>query len=278
MIKSIFLSVSLTIVSYGMLFAQASNSGYIKVDNDSIFYESSGSGKVIILIHDGLLDREVWNNQFSYFSKKFRVIRYDRRGYGNSSPSSQRYSNAEDLNTLFTQLKIDSACLIGCSSGGGLAIDFTLQYPQKVTSIVLVGAVVGGLPYTSHMTTRGGHLPPDIKDINEASIYYASQDPYEIYYENAAVKETATELVKKYPLRDYAPHTYNPQAYRRLNEIKVPALIIAGEFDIPDVHAHAGAINAGILNSKRIIIPQSGHLVPMEQPELFNETVDNFLK
>jgi pimeloyl-ACP methyl ester carboxylesterase len=278
MVKSILLSVFLSIPSYGILNAQIPDSGYIKVGKDSIFYESSGSGKVIILIHDGLLDREVWNNQFFHYSKYFRVIRYDRRGYGNSSPSSEHYSNPEDLNTLFTYLKIDSACLIGCSSGGGLAIDFTLQYPQKVTSLVLVGAVVGGLPYTSHMTTRGGYLPPDIKDFKEVSIYYTSKDPYEIYYENTAVKETATELVKKYPLRDNAPHTYDPQAYRRLNEIKVPALIIVGEFDIPDVHAHSGAINAGILNSKRIIIPRSGHLVPMEQPDLFNEAVDNFLK
>ncbi|MCX6223167.1 MAG: alpha/beta hydrolase, partial [Bacteroidia bacterium] len=55
-------------------------------------------------------------------------------------------------------------------------------------------------------------------------------------------------------------------------------LILVGEFDIPDVHAHSGAINAGIKGSARIIIPKSGHLIPIEQPALFNEAVNDFLK
>ena len=66
-------------------------------------------------------------------------------------------------------------------------------------------------------------------------------------------------------------------AVRSLSEIKVPALILVGEFDIPDVHAHAGVINAGIGNSKREIIPRSGHLIPIEQPVLFNEAIMKFL-
>jgi pimeloyl-ACP methyl ester carboxylesterase len=66
-------------------------------------------------------------------------------------------------------------------------------------------------------------------------------------------------------------------AVRSLSEIKVPALILVGEYDIPDVHAHAGVINAGIANSKREIIPRSGHLIPIEQPAIFNEAVMNFL-
>ena len=67
-------------------------------------------------------------------------------------------------------------------------------------------------------------------------------------------------------------------SYLRLNEIKIPVLILTGEYDIPDVQAHAGVINAGVSNSTRIIIPKSGHLIPLEQPDLFNQTVDDFLK
>ena len=64
---------------------------------------------------------------------------------------------------------------------------------------------------------------------------------------------------------------------RSLSEIKVPSLILVGEYDIPNVRAHAGVINAGIVNSKREIIPNSGHLIPIEQPALFNEAIMNFL-
>lgn len=280
MIKSAF--VFLLIFSCGLSVAQVTGSGYINVGNDKIFFETSGSsGKVIVLIHDGLLHRELWDNQFSYFSKDFKVIRYDRRGYGNSFPAIGSYSNLEDLNELFTQLKIDSACLIGCSYGGALAIDFALKYPDKVTSLVLVGAVVGGFPFTSHFRNRGGHLPTNLKDEHMANMYYLTDDPYEIYSENAEARKKALKLVRNNPQRVYRASQFTTDslpAYRRLNEIKVPALIIVGEFDIPDVQAHAGAINAGILNSQRIIVPKSGHLVPLEQPEMFNEAVLNFLK
>ncbi|TFG88215.1 MAG: alpha/beta hydrolase [Candidatus Atribacteria bacterium] len=271
---ALFLSVS------GCSIAQQSVSGYLRAGNDSIFYETAGSGSVIVLIHDGLLPHNVWDDQFFLFSKSHRVIRYDRRGHGKSSPATGSYTDLDDLADLFTELKIDSASLIGCSSGGALAINFTLQYPQKVTSLVLVGAVVSGFSYTTHFKSRGGHLPPGMTDPMETSIYYASEDPYSIYYENSDAREKALKIVKKYPQRFSSFPRYVSQpvpAYRRLNEIRVPALILIGEYDIPDVHAHSGVINAGIRNSTRVIIPNSGHLIPLEQPVLFNEAVMSFL-
>lgn len=279
MAKTILLSLSI-ILKCSLLFSQVTAPSYIKTGNDSIFYEISGSGPTMVFIHDGLVHSEVWEAQFSYFSKEYKVVRYDRRGYGKSSPATGNYSNLDDLNTLFTQLKIDRACLLGASSGGRLAIDFTLSYPQKVSSMILVGAVVGGFSYTRHFYTRGDHLPTDLKDDKQESLYYASDDPYEIYNENIDAQKKLIELVKNNPIRIYGTQIIASQktpAYKRLNEINIPVLILCGEFDIPDVHAHAGAINAGISNSRRMIIPKAGHLIPMEQPDLFNETVANFL-
>ena len=140
----------LFLILFGSTFALNSDSGYIQTGNGKIFYECSGSGEVIILIHDGLLPSAVWDEQFAFFSEDYRVIRYDRRGYGRSSPAEGTYSHLEDLSTLFRELKLESANLIACSSGGALAIDFTLKYPNKVRSLVLVGAVVGGFSYTHH--------------------------------------------------------------------------------------------------------------------------------
>jgi len=260
--------------------AQTGTSGYVDVGESKIFYESAGDGDVLIFIHDGLVHREIWDEQFSYFSQKFRVVRYDRRGYGKSSEAKGVFSNVEDLLSLFTQLKIDKACLIALSSGGRLAIDFTLQYPDKVSSLVLVGAVVGGFPYTQHFYDRGGHLPADLKTIAERRIYYVLDDPYEMYRENKTAAERVMQLVQNNPRKGHGSASDRPPGkhpYQRLGEIKVPALILVGEFDIPDVHAHAGAIQAGIADSKRDIIPKCGHLIPVEQPVLFNDTVEKFL-
>ncbi len=261
--------------------AQKVDSGYLDVGPDKIFYEAAGEGPVLVLIHDGLVHREIWDYQFSFFSHNFRVIRYDRRGYGKSSPATEADTNVEDLNSLFAHLKIDKAGLMGMSSGGRLCIDFALQYPDKVTSLILVGAVVGGFPYTQHMYNRGGHLPPDLETSEEIAAYYALHDPYEIFHENKAAREKVAQLVKDFPQR-ISPSAKRglPKyaAYRRLHEIEVPTLILVGEFDIPDVHAHAGAIQAGIAGSKRDIIPKAGHLIPIEKPEVFNSKIEEFLK
>jgi 3-oxoadipate enol-lactonase len=255
------------------------NSGWVEVGSDRIFYEEVGSGPAIILIHDGLVNREIWDAQMPVLSRDYRAIRYDRRGYGASSAPTEAYSNVDDLNALFEYLNLEEACLIAMSSGGRLAIDFTLEHPEKVNSLILVGAVVGGFSYTQHFYDRGGHLPPDLS-MNQRRMYHAADDPYEIYSENVAAKQRVIDLVSRYPSQGHGsfPDTRPLQpAITRLNEIDVPALVLVGEFDIPDVHAHAGAINAGIKNSKREIISKAGHLIPIEQPESFNRAMLDFL-
>ncbi|MFC2134598.1 alpha/beta fold hydrolase [Bacteroidota bacterium] len=250
---------------------------YIEIGNDKIFYEISGEGPAIIFIHDGLVHSAIWDDQISFFSKTHKVIRYDRRGYGNSTAATEAYSNVEDLNSIFNYFKIENACLVAMSSGGRLAINFTLKYPEKVNSLVLVGAVVGGFSYTKHFLTRGGHLSADLSGQEERRAYYASDDPYEIYSENVSAKEKVSKLIKDFPHKEGYHYTRSKPALQRLNEIKIATLILVGEFDIPDVHAHAGAITAGIPNSIRDIIPKAGHLIPIEKPDLFNQRVNNFL-
>jgi pimeloyl-ACP methyl ester carboxylesterase len=255
------------------------DTGYVLVDGGKLYYESAGEGENIVLLHDGMVNREIWDGQFPLLAKTYRVVRYDRRGYGKSSDPETRYSHIEDLNRLFIQLNIDKAIIFGMSSGGRLAIDFTLTYPEKVNGLVLVGAVVSGFGYTSHMHTRGGHFDPrKITDPIKIHEYYIMDDPYEIYSGNSDAKEKVMKLLPNLARANRVPtQPATKVALRSLSEIKVPALILAGEYDIPDVHAHAGAINAGISNSRREIIPQSGHLIPIEQPGLFNEAIMKFL-
>jgi tetratricopeptide (TPR) repeat protein len=181
------------------------------------------------------------------------------------------------------KLKIEKAVLFGMSSGGGCVIDFTLKYPDKVKSLILVGAVVGGYGYTSHMTYRGGHLksPADMADPAKAARYFIWEDPYEIYSENTAAKQKVAEILNKSLYRPFKPQYYKPPeriAALFLNEIKVPSLVLVGEYDIPDVHSHAGVIQFGIPGARREVIKNSGHLIPVEQPGEFNKAAFSFLR
>lgn len=258
--------------------------GYLEVPDGKLYYEVAGEGDWIVLVHDGNLHSVTWDEQFPIFSKNYKVVRYDRRGYGESTYPEKSYSNIGDLAEVFRQLNIDRATLMGMSAGGGLVIDFTLEHPDKVTGLVLVGAVVSGYGYSDHMRTRGGNLDPEIlSDPAKLADYMCHKDPYTFYEGNREAKKIGYDYLMN-NLQNYRMDKFSllkgPKrpALPNLKEIQVPALIIVGEYDIPDCHAHAGAIEAGITGSKRVIINKAGHIVPLEQPAIFNEIVLTFLE
>ena len=262
----------------------AVDSGYINVEGENLYYEIAGKGQNMVLLHDGLIHREIWDGQYLELAKNFRVVRYDRRGYGRSSNPKVQFSNIDDLDQLFIQLKIDKAVMCGMSAGGGLAIDFTLKHPEKVVALGLVGAVVSGYGYSSHMLTRGGRISLEelIADSSKFIRYFGWEDPYTLYSENIQAKKKCLRLLEANPMnvsldkfRFQKPR--ERPALKFLSEIKVPTLVLVGEYDIPDVHAHSGVIEVGIPNAKREVIRNAGHLIPLEQPETFNSLVRTFL-
>lgn len=267
-------------------FSNKADSGYVNVDGGKLFYEVAGEGEDIVLLHDGIAHREIWDYQFPVLAKKYKVVRYDRRGYGKSIYPQAPFSHIDDLNQLLVQLKINNAIIFGMSGGGALAIDFTLKYPEKVTALVLVGAVVSGYGASSHMLTRGGRVDSLINLLfNPQKLleYITWEDPYEIYPENRKAKEKFYKLLKANPndlnfQREYFVQPALRPAVKFLSEIKVPVLALVGEYDVPDIHANAGVMEVGIPNAKREIIFKSGHLIPLEQPEAFNAAVLKFLK
>jgi 3-oxoadipate enol-lactonase len=257
--------------------------GFIEVDGGQLYYEVAGEGETIILVHDGLLHRETWNLQFEDLAQDHRVIRYDRRGYGRSPAPEAPFSPVEDLDAVFRQLGVKKAMLIGMSAGGRLSIDYTLAWPAKVTALVLVGPVVSGMNFTNHFIDRGGRLTGEITaDRATWRNYYVHDDPYTITLDNDAARALAVAML------DANPHNFNTENYqfaqlperpalRRLSEIAVPTLIVVGEHDIADVHAHCGALEGGILGARRVVIRNAAHLVPLDQPEAFLAAVRDFM-
>lgn len=257
---------------------------YLEVPDGKLYYEVAGEGEWIVLVHDGNLHAVTWDEQFAVFAREYKVVRYDRRGYGKSTYPESPYSNIADLAEVFRQLNIERATLMGMSAGGGLVIDFALEHPEKVSGLVLVGAVVSGFGYSDHMRTRGGNLDPAVfSDPARLADYMCHKDPYTFYEGNPGARKRGYEYLMG-SLQNYRMEKFSLlQGPRRpalpnLKEIQVPTLILVGEYDIPDCHAHAGAIEAGIAGSRREIVGRSAHIVPLEQPALFNDIVLKFLR
>jgi 3-oxoadipate enol-lactonase len=254
---------------------------FIDVEAGKLYYEECGTGPdAVILIHDGIAHSAVWDDVWPTFCKRFHTIRYDRRGYGRTTSSTTWYTETEDLATLLRSRKVSHAILVGSSHGGELSIDFTLQYPALVRQLILVGAVVSGFPYTDHFLNRGmSNSQPFEKNDVAAGLANWAKDKYLLAPSHEAAKKRLLDLLTADPQdmthSDFARPTQ--PALHRLKEIRVPTLILAGDADIPDVHAHAGAIEAGIPGSKRVVITDAGHLMYLEKPEEFSRAVISFI-
>jgi 3-oxoadipate enol-lactonase len=132
---------------------------FLEVDGAKLYYEECGNAPhTVVLVHDGVLDSTAWGGVWPEFCKHFHTVRYDRRGYGQSSAASHGYYPTDDLAALLRHLNQRSAAIVGSSHGGEISINFTLDHPEMVQQLVLVGAVVGGMPYTKHFLERGAAL------------------------------------------------------------------------------------------------------------------------
>jgi pimeloyl-ACP methyl ester carboxylesterase len=257
-------------------------SGHLRVDGGRVFYEVAGAGPAIVLTHDGLLHRETWDAQLTTFARDHRVARWDRRGYGLSDPPEDVYSSADDLARVARFVSDSPVLLVGCSFGGLVSLHCALERPELVAALVLVGPIVSGLDFTEHALTRGGRgLPAREAPVAEQIAYWSGIDPWFVAPTNIGARQRLRELLEANPhnLRGSAglERTSAQPALARLGQLAVPTLIVVGEQDIPDVHAHCGAIAAGIPGARRVVLTGSGHLPQLEVPDAFNATVLTFL-
>lgn len=246
-----------------------------------VLCEVTGHGPPLVLTHDAILHREAWDAQLESLSWSYRVVRWDRRGYGRSDEPRAPYASDDDLARVIARLTDPPAVLIGCSNGGLLSLQCALRHPELVAALVLVGPIVSGLGFTEHFTSRGGRRAGGDLIAAEEIEYWSSTDPWLTAPANTGARERLRALLTANPhnlrSKEHLERAYESPALALLGQIAVRTLIIAGEHDIADVHAHCGAIEAGIPAARRMVLPGSGHLPHFEVPGEFNTAVLGFL-
>src|SRR6266705_3588362 len=129
-----------------MTAARRPETGFAEVNGTKLYYEVLGEGHALVLIHGGYMDRRMWDDQFAVFAQHYRVICYDVRGFGQTELPPVPYTDREDLYHLLSFLGLGKTYLMGLSVGGGVAIDFTLDYLDMVDALILVGSSISGAP------------------------------------------------------------------------------------------------------------------------------------
>jgi pimeloyl-ACP methyl ester carboxylesterase len=260
--------------------------GFAEVGDTRLYYEMVGRGHPLVLVHGWGFDTRMWDDQFEALAKRFKVIRYDVRGFGKSALPTigKEYSHAKDLKALLNQLGIEKTYLIGLSMGGNITLDFTLEYPEVTKALILADSILDG--FGDWSKTRLDFVKSLYKEAKEKGVKAAKDIQLGDILLKPALEKPDVALRLRQMVSDYSGwHFVNtdplrpldPPAIDRLQEIQVPTLIIVGERSLPEFHRIAGILNQKIQNSKRITLKGAGHVSCMETPKEFNQAVSNFL-
>ncbi len=264
--------------------------GHVDVEGARLYYETAGEGHCLVLIHAGVADHRMWDDQFRVLAERLQVVRYDTRGFGRSRTEDVEFSNRRDLRELLRHLGINRATMCGVSRGGQIAVDFTLEYPEMVEALIPVAAGISGY--------QGGHEAREIEtqmftELEEAWeqrdfdrlielevrmwVDGPGQPPDRV---DSRIRERVRQMERDTIANNATegkPQPLAPPAIDRLEEIRVPTLVVLGDLDTSGVLAIADIMARRISGARKVVLPGTAHMLTMEKPQEFNRVALDFL-
>ena len=260
-------------------------------DSVELYYEETGSGFPLVWSHEFGGDYRSWEPQVRYFSRRYRVITYNHRGYPPSSvpKGAASYSQdilVEDLHRLLEHLGLGPVHLAGCSMGANMARDFALAHPEMLRSLIMVGAGAGSVHRSEFLTGQAATadgleregMAARLRNFDSLSTRasFKAKDPrgfaefmhHASEHDAQACAHLAREVMSK---RRTVPELEAP-----LRALRVPTLIAVGDQDAPCVEPSM-MMRALIPHAGLVVFPACGHTPNIEEPGLFNLHVAEFL-
>jgi len=262
--------------------AQSASVGQLlAVNGAQLFVTVEGRGRPVVLLHGGFMDSSMWAPQIEALRSEFQVIRIDLRGYGKSPRSSEPYSAEHDIAAVLDHLKVKQAAVVGLSMGGGLAIDFALTHPERVRSLLLAEPGLSGWEWSSDVSgtmmrvadafKKGGRAAA-IDAMLEQPVFATARARPAAY---AAIRE---QLERNFSMDAVPMKMARPLAVGRLPEIRVPVLVLVAEQGGPDARRIAEKIAREAPDARAVTMPDTGHMINLEQPAAFNRLALEFLR
>lgn len=265
--------------------------GRVVADYSTLYYEELGAGEAVVLIHDHALSHLMWESQFYALSRHFRTIRYDLRGYGESSSQVEylHFTHAEDLVALLDALNLPKVHLIGVGMGGAVATDMLAEHPERVLSAVLVSGNLVKIPGPSEPLLPAGSSKKDLKTVqpNETNKEKIRQKRLNELLKTAGsrredIREPLSEMIRAWDVwqafHKEARLLGGCDTYEALKEKRPPVRVLVVEGQAKRNPRSDATEILGLLPSSRFVrLEDAGHLLTMEQPEAFNQLVLEFL-
>jgi 3-oxoadipate enol-lactonase len=263
----------------------------VRVPGGRISAESEGKGPPLVLLHAGIVDMRSWDPIVPGLVRAgFQTVRYDCRGFGESTTKDVPFSHRADLVAVLDAFRIHRAALVGNSLGGEIAFDAAIEFPDRVAAVVGVGASLGGslaMPTKpekalfqewARLTYESGAERQKLVDLAvQIWVDGPGQRPDRV---PAAIRKQVAGMFR--PLLQTNRVTgqslpLHPPAIDRLNEILCPVLAVTGSLDVSTVEVTAHYVAEKVLNAGAVVIPNVAHMIGMEAPDQLNALIVDFL-
>jgi pimeloyl-ACP methyl ester carboxylesterase len=267
-------------------------SNHFDVPGGSISYDEDGRGPSILLLHEGIADRRMWNREFPLLAREHHVARYDLRGYGGSLPATTEYSAVRDLGALIDHLGMTQPLIVGPSMGGRIALDLTLAHPESVGALLLIAPGYSGMDY-DHVPGGKATFERDERLSKAAADAWAAGNLEEATEHvrqlwASALSGSARELFETM-VRENAQEVFGDRSAQqekregepaagRLKEIRVPTRILVGDRDNPAMPHVANFLGRGIPNAQVQLIPGADHLLNLSRPDAFDAALHELVE
>ena len=247
-----------------------------------------GAGADVLLIHAGVTDRRSWNPLVEVLSGQRRIVSYDARGFGETTYEPEPFTRHGDALAVMDAAGVDTAVVVGCSMGGGTAIDLALAHPGRVIALVLIGSAVSGAPYpditqepiaSMVKAAEDAETTGDLDELNrlEAHLWLDGPTAPEGRV-GGGVRELFLEMNGR-ALRtpDPGDPVEQDDAWLRLNEIAVPTLVLVGDLDLPDIQEIDEQLAQRIDGARFVKLQGVAHLPHLEGDKNCLREITSFL-
>lgn len=255
----------------------------------TIAHEVHGLGPPVLLVHEGVADRRMWRHQVPALEGGHTVVAVDLRGFGETPHASGPFSNVEDLRELLDELEIDRATVVGGSYGGRVALELALSYPARVSRLVLCPPALPDWEWSQTVRDawKAGHAAFEAGDFDRAAevdielwVDGPRRGPEAVDPEVRDLVRTMQRHAFELPEPDPPPGPeaeLDPPASQRLEEIRVPTLVVVGDEDVADFQAIAELVSRRIPDARLVVVSGAAHVLALEKPDEFNRILLEFL-
>ncbi|MFL5931763.1 MAG: alpha/beta fold hydrolase [Gaiellaceae bacterium] len=261
-----------------------------KINGAELNYELAGTGPAVALLHEGVCDLRMWDELAEVLAPEFRVLRYDMRGYGDSTLPPGPFSQSGDLLALFDHVGIERAALIGVSYGGRVALDTAFVAPERVTCLVLAATGLRDHEWSAVVREFGDE---EERLVESGDLAAATDLNVRLWVDGPnrgpdPVREAVRERVRMMQQRAFEiqepayaetpPPGPEKPVNVRLDEIRAPALVVVGDADVPDFPEIADRLEAELPDARKVVLADTAHTIPLERPDEFRSLALEFLR